>query len=224
MTKVKQVSTVQMVAVAMLAYTRNGNVNRIKTCINGHELYPNYQLIKDHLLGNTSQLGDITTQQLEQASADIAYLQQVALMQTLKNNIPTKFIAKIVALISADTIWIGNAGIIAWMPKLVANLTAINHWRELSTRFESTSKFIGNKSDKVTVNFTLINKRYIKSKNCWSVYGHSEHGDLIFYWTCVEDKICSGGKLSGRVKLHLCDSRYNNAKVTHFNYVRILKE
>jgi hypothetical protein len=81
---------------------------------------------------------------------------------------------------------------------------------------------VGRIGEKITVNFGLIDSRYIPTLNCYAVYGHDDHGNLFFYWAKDNKKIVNSGRIQGRVKAHNIDDRRGRACVTNLNYVKVL--
>ncbi len=110
----------------------------------------------------------------------------------------------------------------AWAPKLANDYQKKDQVREVSARFEYTSRYVGKIGDKIEVDFTLIDSRYIQSMDCHAVYGHDAQGNLIFYWAREEKKILKHGRMRGRVKAHKQDNYRGNAAVTTLNYVKII--
>jgi hypothetical protein len=88
--------------------------------------------------------------------------------------------------------------------------------------YESTSRFVGNVGNKITVNFTLINSRHHQDHNSYAVVGHDDNGNIIMYWANREDKVIRSGKLTGKVKAHQTGANRN--KRTILNYVKIVKD
>lgn len=218
----QQFPTVHAVAVATAAYHWNKStvVRNIMLNEHGHEVLPNRQLIAEHLEGRRD-IFRINDHYLAEAEGIITYLQQTVIMQSLKNT-PDRFLAQVAELLTGQEISLKDVGILAWAPKLVEDYQRKDHVRELSARYERTSRYIGRISDKLTVNFTLIDKRYVQSTDSYAVYGVNEHGDLMFYWAKSLDKVCEVGRISGRVKAHNEDGYRNNARVTVLNYVKVL--
>jgi hypothetical protein len=142
-------------------------------------------------------------------------------MQTLVSR-DDKFLAQINNLLSQTSITAKDLGLIAWAPKLANDYQKKDNVREISARFEYTSHYIGQVGDKITTEFTLIDSRYIKSMDCYAVYGHDAQGNLIFYWAREQKKIVEAGQIHGRVKTHKRDEYRGDACVTTLNYVKVV--
>ena len=212
--------TVNVVATAVAAYEFNGNKIFRDSFSEGEPVVPNRQLILDHVQGNGSPfvVNDI---HVKQAEGIIQYLQQTVIMQSLVNKVD-RFLGQTTELLSNQTVLNKDIGILAWAPHLADQYQKKDRVREISARFEHHSRYVGHVRDKITVDFTLIEKRYIKSMDCWAVYGSDASDNLIFYWARSLDKICEVGKISGRIKDHKEDPYHNDAKVTTLNYVKVL--
>jgi len=224
MSKIKRIPTVTMVAVAELAYQRNGSILRNPEVRNGKIDDANRQLIKEYIAGDHTKLGEISDEQIAQAEEIITYLQQISMIQTLKKGQANDFLTQIVSHLRHDTIEVQHAGLVAWTPKLFADYKQKDQSHETISRFENGSKHFGKISEWVDINFTMIEKRFIRARACWAVLGHTEQGNLAFYWARTEDKLCESGKIRARIKAHQVDTHRNNAKVTALNYVKIVKE
>jgi hypothetical protein len=212
--------TINVIATAVAAYEFNGNKIFRDTISEGKPVVPNRQLISDYVQGNSSPfvVNDI---HVKQAEGIIQYLQQTVIMQSLINKVD-RFLGQTTELLSNQTVLNKDIGILAWAPHLADQYQKKDRVREISARFEHHSRYVGHVRDKITVDFTLIEKRYIKSMDCWAVYGSDANDNLIFYWARSLDKICEVGQISGRIKDHREDPYHNDAKVTTLNYVKVL--
>ena len=145
-----------------------------------------------------------------------------SIVQNLTRGSADSFLTKITEIFKSDKVKYANLGLLAWAPKLANDLMAKDRVKEASAHYESTSAHIGRIGEKVTVDFTLIEKRYFKNIFCWAVYGHDAAGNLITYWANKEEKIVQSGKISGKVKKHNKDEHRGNARITQLNFVRIV--
>lgn len=218
----QQFPTLHSLALATAAYHWNKSTVVRNTMLDehGHEVLPNRQLIADHLEGRRDILR-INDHYIAQADGIIGYLQQTVIMQSLRGT-PDRFLAQVSELISNQTIVLSDVGILAWAPKLAEDYQKKDHVREVSARYEHSSRYIGRIGDKVETGFTLIDKRYIKSMDCYAVYGYDDYGNCLFYWAKTLDKVCEVGRIHGRIKAHREDEYRNRARVTTLNYVKVL--
>lgn len=214
--------TVTALAVAVCAYHYNNStvVRNITMHENGHEIKPNRQLIADHLLGKESNLR-VNDHYIAEADGVVQYLQQTVIMQSLKGT-PDRFLAQLAELLSNQTISESDIGILAWAPKLADDYQKRDHVREISARYEHSSRYVGRVGDKFETSFTLIDKRYVKTLDCYAVYGYDDRGNCLFYWAKTLDKVCEVGRIRARIKAHNEDEYRNKARVTVLNYVKVL--
>jgi hypothetical protein len=221
MNKTKLFPTLDVLATSVAAYDYNKrSIIRNPVTIDGMGYVSNRQLITDYVQGNGGPF-IVKDNHREQADGIIAYLEQNVIMQSLKGT-PDRFLSQVSEMLSRKEVNIKEFGIIAWAPHLVDQYQKKDQIRETSSRYEYTSRYTGRIGEKVTIDFTLIEKRYIQSTDCYAVYGVNEHDNLVFYWAKTLDKVCEVGKIQGRIKAHREDEYRNDAKVTILNYVKVL--
>lgn len=215
--------TLEALATAIAAFAHNQDRVERDTAStdDGATIIPNRQLIREYLEGNRANLKIVSDHDRKHAEGIVQYLQQTGIMQTLVSR-DDKFLAQINNLLSQPSVTAKDLGLMAWAPKLASDYQKKDHVREVSARFEYTSHYIGQVGDKITTEFTLIDSRYIKSMDCYAVYGHDAQGNLIFYWAREQKKIVEAGQIHGRVKTHKRDEYRGDACVTTLNYVKVL--
>lgn len=219
--KIKSSPTLQVVATAIAAYEHNKkSIVRNPVTIEGVGFYPNRQLITDYVTGNGGPF-IVNDFHLKQAEGIIQYIEQNVIMQSLKGK-PDRFLGQLNSILANQEVSVKDFGIVAWAPHLVEQYQQRDHVRELSARHERSSRYTGRIGETVTVDFSLIEKRYVQSTDCYAVYGYTEHDNLVFYWAKTLDKVCEVGRIQGRVKAHREEEYRNNAKVTVLNYVKVL--
>lgn len=216
----KKFSTVEALACAISAFEHNGNKIIRDVVLEGEkEMIPNRRLIEDYFDKHFKII--VNDFHRKQADGIITYLQQTVIMQSLKGT-PDRFLAQITELITQQEITARDFGILAWAPKLADDYQKKDNVREISARYEHSSRYVGRIGDKIETGFTLIDKRYIKTMDCWAVYGCDDNGNCIFYWAKNLDKVCEVGKIAGRIKSHNEDEYRGKARVTTLNYVKVL--
>jgi hypothetical protein len=218
----QQFPTVNALAVAIAAYDYNNSmiVRNLRLNEQGHEIQPNRQLITDYLEGRQD-VFRINDHYIKQADGIITYLQQTVIMQSLKGA-PDRFLAQIAELLTNQTVLLKDVGILAWAPKLADDYQKRDAVREISARYEHSSRYVGRVGDKFETSFTLIEKRYIKSMDCYAVYGYDDNGNCLFYWAKTLDKVCEVGRIKARIKAHNEDEYRNRTRVTVLNYVKVV--
>lgn len=214
-------STLQVVAAAVMAYEHNHRrVERNALYSPEQTIVPNRQLMLNYLQGNDTSFV-VNDLHVKQAEGIMRYLQQTGIMQTLTNR-SDRFLNQINQLLLESTTKSKDFGIIAWAPKLVDDYQKKDHVREISARYEHSSRYVGQPKDKIQTDFVLIDSRYIQGMDCHAVYGHDGRGNLLFYWAKESKKIIQSGRIQGRVKAHNQDIRRGNACVTTLNYVKVI--
>lgn len=218
--KLKTFPSLEVLATAIATYEYNKkSIIRMPVTLDGVSYLSNRQLISDSMqgLGAPFVVNDIHR---KQADGVVTYLQQCVIMQSLKGS-PDRFLGQTTDILSKQTTDLKEFGIVAWAPHLADQYQKKDHVRELSARYEYRSRYIGRVGDKVEIDFTMIDKRYVQNMDCYAVYGYS-NDNLVFYWAKTLDKVCEVGKISGRVKTHKEDEYRNKARVTYLNYVKVL--
>jgi hypothetical protein len=219
--KLKSIPILEILATAVAAYEHNNkSIIRNPVTIEGIGYVSNRQLISESVqgLGAPFVVNDFHR---KQAEGIVIYLEQTVIMQSLRGT-PDRFLSQVTEIINRKDGNIKEFGIIAWAPHLVDQYQQKEHVREVGARYERTSRYTGRIGETITATFTLIEKRYVQSTDCWAVYGVTEHDNLVFYWAKNLDKVCEAGRIQGRVKSHREESYRNNAKVTVLNYVKVL--
>jgi hypothetical protein len=221
MSRAKTYPTIEVLASAVAAYAHNDQIIVRNTIHNDDKrIDSNRQLIADCFEGSKRPFV-VNDFHRKEAEGIIKYLQQTIIMQSLKNT-PDRFLGQTAELLSNQEVSVKDFGIIAWAPKLADDYQKKDRIREVSARYETHSRYVGHVRDRITTDFTLIEKRYIKSMDCWAVYGVDAGDNLLFYWARSLDKVCEVGKISARIKDHREDEYRGNARVTVLNYVKVL--
>jgi len=206
-------------ATAVSAFEINGHlIYKDPTRVEDRTLVPNRQIIRETLDSEAV----VNQQQRDAADEIVVYLQQAEIMQTLTKGTADSFLVQINKLLANETVKANELGLLAWAPKLMRDYQAKDRVREISSQYETKSRYVGREREKITVDFTMIDKRYFKETNSWLVYGCDSDGNLMSYWANRADKVCETGKIQGRVKSHRQDSYRSNAKVTFLNFVKVL--
>lgn len=218
MSKSNSFPTLQVLAAAVAAYKYTNN--RIVRAKLSDGPPPNRELIANYMLGKGAPFV-VNDHYIKQAEGIVTYLEQTVIVQSLKGT-PDRFLAQVGAILAATEMSDREFGIIAWAPHLVDQYQKKDHVRELSARYEMSSRYVGRIGEKIVTDFTLIERRYIKSMDCYVVYGYDAGDNLIQYWARSLDKVCEVGKISGRIKAHNEDEYRGKARVTVMNYVKVL--
>ena len=209
--------TPEVLAVAVAAYEfTNKRIVRAKIA-GGSE--PNRRLIADYVEGRGAPF-TVKPEHHTQAQELQQYIDHCVVIQSLCGT-PDSFLAKISQLLSNKDITNFEFGILAWAPHVADQYRKKDAVKEISAHYEHTSHYIGKVGDKLEIDFTLIERKYIRNMDCYAVYGFSGN-NLVFYWAKNLDKVCEVGRIHGRVKSHSKDEYHNDARVTTLNYVKVL--
>jgi hypothetical protein len=227
----KEIDTMQRyqtrdaVAAAIYAFDTNGSVIKENTFRKDAdsptglcEVFTNKSIISQ-CMANPEPLQDI---HYTRADDVITYIQQAVVMQTLTKGSVNDFVSKMHDVLNQPEITARDFAYIAWAPKLAVDYENSQRVKNTMSLYESTSRFVGNVGNKITVNFTLINSRHHQDHNSYAVVGHDDNGNIIMYWANREDKVIRSGKLTGKVKAHQTGANRN--KRTILNYVKIVKD
>ena len=216
-----QFNAVEAVAAAMAAMDINNN-QVLRAPIVDQETQAvtqsNRSLVEGFLLG-TSELS-VTDSHRQRAQEAIQYLQQVAMLRTLTGSKPDTFLDTINEMLGKPDVIQKDIGLLVWAPKVFFEYKKKDSIKEVSSKFERSSRYIGAVGGKITTDFTLIESRFVTSVGCFSVYGYTKEDNLVFYWAKNEEKIVKSGTISARIKAHKHDSYRGGAYVTVLNYVK----
>lgn len=210
-----------VVGAAIIAFTANKCIDRgdlRRTTQTEPSSFSNREIMLTEL-----ERGPISQDYLEQADDVIAYLQQVAMLQSLTNGRTQNFLDNVVQLLQTDGVTTREFGLVSWAPKLASDYRKKDSVREKWLGYEFTSRFVGKVGDKVRVNFTLIQSHHLPAYNSYIVFGHDEHQNLFFFWNKSGDTIPNKCVLEGRIKEHKIDEQRNDAKTTRLNYVKVIE-
>lgn len=220
----KSFPTVKVIAGALMAYRENNNK------IIREEYYETVDEVRVTHFANKSLIVKLLKEDnfndtiLAEASEVIVFLQHQSVLQTLLGKQQNSFLCKIAEDIKEEIIKQNSIGLMAWAPHVYTNLINSENRREAWSMYSPSSKFIAKVvGEKVECTFKLIDKRYVKRFECWSVIGVTDDGDIVSYFCNNENKIIEQGKIQGRVKDLNIDRFRNNAKVTCLNYVKAVK-
>ena len=220
-------NTIDALAVAIFAFETNQKkvVKEVTQWTDGKiKHYPN----KHYLFGTFAKISnnpvypaavEITQDLVEKATALKTYVEQMVTMSMLTKGQVNPFVHKLFEMIKEDQLHFNNFGFIIWAPKVMLDGERASSIKEISAAFEHSSKYIGKVGERLSIEFTLIEKRYVRSVDTWSAYGHDDQGNLISFLTKKEELIVSGS-IKGRIKAHEQSRFHNNAKITQLNHVK----
>jgi hypothetical protein len=211
-----------LAALAFMAQRMNGNLHRDHRVFDQEsqdwrEVTPNKEIMRSNFELSTRP----TEQDYEQADAAINAVQGDAVLRILKGQLMNDFARSLVELTKQETATERDCGLMAFLPRTYITQQA-REARDLEiTSFANTSEYLGRVGDKVTVDFVMIDKRFLQQYNCWSVFGRDAAGNAVGFLTQHENLACNG-RIQGKIKRTEVDSYRGGAKVTGLNYVKAI--
>ncbi len=221
---VKTFKTLDAVAAAVIAFKQNANkIEKYDTpAMAATEYHPATPMVvsnKSRALAVLASGVPIAQEYLDEAAEIINYLQSQVTMSVLSGKKVSDFTRDLVTAFENDTVPQFKLGLLLYAPNTWHTGKARDAITEETTECLYTSQPLGYVGDKVTVNFTMLEKRYIQSLDCFAVYGKDDKGDLISFLT-KHEKLAASGTYTGKVKSAGNDQYHNNAMVTSLNYVK----
>jgi hypothetical protein len=213
-----KMNTQEAVAIAIHAFRTNKNkVVKFEEKTDNTVYLPNKQYLLEHL---TAPSVVITDDLRAEADRIIQKLGQAITLGELTNRPVSDFAKTVNKTIVKETLQPKDFGIAVWLPKVVADIDARELVQENTYQYISTSKHVGKPKEKMALEITVIERRWIKNFDRWAVVGNDQNGNLISFLT-HHDSLTQGQlSIVGKVKNHIRDTYRANAHVTQFNYVK----
>lgn len=205
-----RVSTLEALAASVVAF-RKFNQSIIRDLPDNNKSTIVAHFTKEHVL-------DITDSDYTQAQEILSGLSQRVMMLGLTNAYASPFLIDINQICQQDEVSSEKFGLIAWAPKLYADIVKSDNVRETILALAPNSVHIGKEGHRVSFEYTPISCQYLKNYDSWVNYGHDEKGNIVYFWR--RDQFNRKCMVTARVKEHRKDSRYSNATVTALNYVK----
>jgi hypothetical protein len=219
MTKQPAIATRDLAALAFMAQRVNGTLHRDSRVFDPEsqdwqEVRPNKDLMRENFA-----LNNLQEQDYQQADAAISAVQGDAVMRVLKGQRLSDFVNSLVELTKKETATARDCGLMAFLPKTYQTQLERADREEQVAGLACSSEYLGAIGNKVTVEFTLIDKRYLQQYNCWSVFGQDADGNCVSFLT-QHESMARSGRIQGKIK-RLEENQYRNgAKTTTLNYVK----
>jgi hypothetical protein len=219
-------NTVNVVAAAILAFKANGDkVVKLATYDDKGSIleYRNkdylYATLESATGPHSPKPLQVSNDTIIEAQELISYINKLITMTILTKYTVNNFIKSLHEIVQKETVTNSAFSYLVWLPKVVADDKKRLDSREISAYYEHTSKFFGKLNDRVQIDFTLIEKRYVRSIDAWSAYGHTSDGNLVSFLT-KKEHLAKSGQLKGRIKQHTMSQFHNNALITVLNHVK----
>jgi hypothetical protein len=220
---------VDVVAATLIAYHYNGDTIQKydipykpeSTYYDGTKLaeQPSVTSNKTFVLALLDQLVTITDADREEAQEAISYIRGLVTMGLLSGKKVSTFIVELAKAMEEETVLKSQVGLLVYAPNVVRVAKTRDAITEQTNELLYTSQPLGAVDQKVTLNFTLIETRFIQQIGCFSAYGKDDAGNLVSFLT-KHEHLCVSGKIVGKVKKAEPDQWHNNAIVTALNYVK----
>jgi len=162
-----------------------------------------------------------TDQDYEQADEAIAAVQGDAVLRVLKGQRLSDFVHSLIELIKQETATERDCGLMAFLPKTFQGQIQRENKQIEVAALAGTSAYLGRVGEKITVDFVLVDKRFLQQYNCLSVFGHDGAGNCVGFLT-QHEQLAKDGRIQGKIKKVQQDQYRNGAKVTSLNYVKAI--
>jgi hypothetical protein len=225
--KTYPIETRRLVALAFAAQRANGALYKDPEIYDEaaggfKKVVPNKVLMRDSFAfepGSNPELVP-SEQDFEQADLAMAAIQQDVMVRQLGNKRVNDFLYSLCTTISEDSCSSKDCGIVAFVPQTYERMLATQAKQEAIATISSGSEYLGKVGDKVKLDFTLIDFRYLQQYNCYSVNGHDSQGNLVNFLTAHKE-LAVNGRIQGRVKRTEESRFHNGARVTQLNFVKV---
>lgn len=211
----KTIDCVELLAVAQAAYRTNGNQLLRKST---KEYIANGILVKEFVYHNKPTV-TVTDEDHTQARAMRDYITQRTMLSKLTGRMLNEFINKISDIISKEKTNLSDAGLLAWAPKIYADLLKSDEAQQEFSLLGLSSGHIGSLGDRVELEFHTVTKRWNKNYGCFRYSGHDGNGNLVGFLS--KNDYPSIVRIKARVKAHET-GRLTQGKTTYLNYTRAL--
>jgi hypothetical protein len=162
----------------------------------------------------------ITDADRAEAQEIISYIQGQVTLSILSNKKVSTFVLELAKAMEDEIVPQHKVGLLVYAPNVWFSGQKRDAINEQTNELLYTSQPLGAVDQKVTLNFTLIETRFIQQIGCYSAYGKDDAGNLVSFLT-KHEHLCVSGKIIGKVKKAEADQWHNNAIVTSLNYVKL---
>lgn len=160
-----------------------------------------------------------TAEDYEQADEAMRGVQGDLTVRVLKGQQVNPFVRSLVELTQEKTASERDCGLMAFLPKTYAGQIRREDKQVQVASLACTSEYLGQVGDKITVDFELVDKRFLQQYGCWSVFGHDGQNNCVAFLTQHEN-LATSGRIQGKIKRTDEDVYRGSAKVTGLNYVK----
>lgn len=219
------IATRELAALAFAAQRVNGTLHKYDTVFDPDtgdtiRVTPNKVLMHNSFVpGAEGPTLTVTQEDRDQANAAVDAVQADCTMRVLTGRQLSDFVNSMNSLLQQETATQRDCGLMAFLPGVYARIVEAQSKQETTALLSTASEYLGNVGDKVTVDFTFVDKRYLQQYNCWSVFGHDANNNCISFLT-QHESLAKNCRIQGKIK-RLEENRFRNgAKTTTLNYVK----
>ena len=162
-----------------------------------------------------------TDEDFAQADAAISAIQGDVLVKKLADRRVSDFIFSLSEAIGQSTCTQRDCGLVAFVPKTYAGMLERQAKDEAKFGLAVTSEYLGRVGEKIQLDFTLIDSRYLQQYNCYSATGHDGNGNMVNFLTAHQG-LAKSGRITGKVKRIEISQYHNGAKITQLNFVKAI--
>jgi hypothetical protein len=216
--------TLDVVVAVTMAYKANGNkVEKNDVPAVQADNYrtgsPAITSNKTLAIGYLDFAASFSEQDREDAKSLVSYLQQKNMLDMFTGKTVNSFSRDLLAALEKETTLKSGIGLLVWAANSYFTGLARDAVTEKTSECAFESKPLGQVGDKITVNFTWLEDRYIPQLGCFDVYGTDDNHNLVSFLTKHEHLVRSG-KFTAKVKNAANDKWHRNAMVTSLNFVK----
>lgn len=213
-------------AAACFAYRANGGsvvrsnnaaytyVNENGVSVDVPEVWSNKILAQDALAQNIISQAD-----KDEAALVIQSIQGQVTMALLSGKKVSDFVKELAKVLEEESVPLFRLGLLVYAPNVYYMAKAKEDIVEKTTECLYTSQPLGSVGATVTIDFTLIETKYVQKLGCHSVFGKDDAGNLVQFLT-KHEHLCRSGKRVGKIKNAAADKWHSGALVNFLNYVK----
>lgn len=222
------IATRELAALAFAAQRVNGTLHKDDRFYDKDkdaiiEVVPNKVLMRNSFAfepGSNPELV-VTEQDHKDADAAIEAIQQDVMVKKLADRRVSDFVFTMAETLSKETLTQRDCGLMAFLPSTYQRMLDTRAKQEATETISYTSEYIGQVGDKIQLDFTMIDNRYLQQYNCYSVTGTDSNSNMVNFLT-AHQSLAKSGRIQGKVKRQDKSSYHNGAKVTQLNFVKAI--
>jgi hypothetical protein len=152
------------------------------------------------------------------AQEAIDFVHGAATMSVFCGKMMSDFTKKMVEKTQNETVTSLDTGFMVYFVPVYYNFKKSSERREKTVEYIN-SEYFGKVGEKVEIDLTVIDSKWLDKFGMFVVFGHTADGNLVNFFT-AKPACTESGKYTGKVKKHEQSQWHENAKVTVLNYVK----